>query len=72
MSRPDRLEPYSTNPARETIHVHVPPTVIGRARKMSLDLGLPSPYWRRVLPPPESPDVFAPLIRVRPASMKDA
>ncbi|MGA8172221.1 MAG: S24 family peptidase, partial [Methylocystis sp.] len=38
MSRPDRLEPYSTNPAHETIYLDKPPTVIGRVRKVMLDL----------------------------------
>ncbi len=38
MSRPDRLEPYSTNPAHEAIYLDTPPTVIGRVRKVMLDL----------------------------------
>jgi SOS-response transcriptional repressor LexA len=38
MSRPDRLEPYSTNPAHETIYLDTPPTVVGRVRKVMLDL----------------------------------
>ena len=38
MSRPDRLEPYSTNPAHEAIYLESPPTVIGRVRKVMLDL----------------------------------
>jgi len=38
MTRPDRLEPYSTNPAYETIFLEGPPTVIGRVRKVMLDL----------------------------------
>ena len=38
MTRPDRLEPYSTNPAYETIFLESPPTVIGRVRKVMLDL----------------------------------
>jgi len=38
MSRPDRLEPYSTNPAHEAIYLDAPPTVIGRVRKVMLDL----------------------------------
>jgi SOS-response transcriptional repressor LexA len=38
MNRPDRLEPYSSNPAHETIYPEAPPTVIGRVRKVMLDL----------------------------------
>jgi SOS-response transcriptional repressor LexA len=38
MSKPDRLEPYSTNPAYETIFPDRPPVVIGRVRKVMLDL----------------------------------
>jgi SOS-response transcriptional repressor LexA len=38
MSRPDRLEPYSTNPAHEAIYLDAPPAVIGRVRKVMLDL----------------------------------
>jgi len=38
MSRPDRLEPYSTNPAHEAIYLDKPPTVVGRVRKVMLDL----------------------------------
>jgi SOS-response transcriptional repressor LexA len=38
MSRPDRLEPYSTNPRHEAIYLDAPPTVIGRVRKVMLDL----------------------------------
>jgi SOS-response transcriptional repressor LexA len=38
MSRPDRLEPYSTNPSYETIYLDRPPEVIGRVRKVILDL----------------------------------
>ena len=37
-TRPDRLEPYSTNPAHETIFLETSPTVIGRVRKVMLDL----------------------------------
>ncbi len=37
-SRPDRLEPYSTNPAHDPIYPESPPTVIGRVRKVMLDL----------------------------------
>lgn len=38
MSKPDRLEPYSTNPSYETIFPEHPPTVVGRVRKVMLDL----------------------------------
>lgn len=38
MSRPNRLEPYSTNPAHEAIYLDAPPVVIGRVRKVMLDL----------------------------------
>jgi SOS-response transcriptional repressor LexA len=38
MSKPDRLEPYSTNPAYETIFPEHPPLVIGRVRKVMMDL----------------------------------
>jgi len=38
MSRPDRLEPYSTNPTHEAIYLDTPPNVIGRVRKVMLDL----------------------------------
>lgn len=38
MTRPDRLEPYSTNMEHEAIYPEKAPVVVGRVRKVMLDL----------------------------------
>lgn len=38
MTNPNRLEPFSTNPTHEPVFVITPPAVIGRVRKIMLDL----------------------------------
>jgi SOS-response transcriptional repressor LexA len=38
MTKPNRLEPFSSNPAHEPIYVEAPPKVVGRVRRVILDL----------------------------------